>query len=97
MTTPTQRSRALEKDESTLRVTHIRYALPPFALPPPDYYHGGNDKGGHNDKSNSATVMHAAPLGLSLIHQVGALTLFALALRARHEAGWPGEERIARS
>ncbi|MEC9434140.1 MAG: heme A synthase [Pseudomonadota bacterium] len=43
-----------------------------------------------------ATVMHAAPLGLSLIHQVGALTLFGLALRARHEAGWPAEERIAR-
>ncbi|WP_118132433.1 heme A synthase [Oceanicella sp. SM1341] len=41
-----------------------------------------------------ATVMHAAPVGLALLHQVGAVVLFCLILRARFEAAYPAEERI---
>ncbi len=35
------------------------------------------------------TVMHAAPLGLGLAHQIGAIVLFVLILRARHYARYP--------
>ena len=43
------------------------------------------------------TVLHAAPLHWAILHQAGALILWALTLRAVFEAGWPGEERIARA
>ncbi|TYO85231.1 heme A synthase [Oceanicella actignis] len=43
-----------------------------------------------------ATVMHAAPLSLALAHQLGALAVFALILRARFEAAFPAREGIAR-
>ncbi len=43
-----------------------------------------------------ATVMHAAPLRIAILHQAGAILLWGLVLRARFEAGWPTEERIAR-
>lgn len=35
------------------------------------------------------TVMHAAPMGLGLAHQIGAIVLFVLILRARHYARYP--------
>lgn len=35
------------------------------------------------------TVMHAAPVGLGLAHQFGAVVLFVLILRARHYARYP--------
>lgn len=35
------------------------------------------------------TVMHAAPMGLGLAHQIGAIVLFVLILRARHCARYP--------
>jgi cytochrome c oxidase assembly protein subunit 15 len=42
------------------------------------------------------TVINAAPLHWAILHQAGALALWGLVLRARFEAGWPREERIAR-
>ncbi|MBM3605502.1 MAG: heme A synthase [Alphaproteobacteria bacterium] len=39
-------------------------------------------------------VMHAAPLHLALTHQLGAVALFALILRARHHARYPVETSI---
>ncbi|MFT6772487.1 MAG: cytochrome c oxidase assembly protein subunit 15 [Paracoccaceae bacterium] len=42
------------------------------------------------------TVLHAAPLGLSLIHQAGALGLWAATLRLRFETRFPAEQKIAR-
>ena len=42
------------------------------------------------------TVMHAAPLGLSILHQLGAVALFALIVRARFAALYPRAQRIAR-
>ncbi len=35
------------------------------------------------------TVLHAAPLGLGLAHQLGAVALWVLILRARHRARYP--------
>ena len=35
------------------------------------------------------TVLHAAPLALGLAHQLGAVALWVLILRARHHAAWP--------
>ena len=43
-----------------------------------------------------ATVINAAPLHWAILHQAGAIVLWGLVLRARFEAGWPAEERIAR-
>ncbi len=43
-----------------------------------------------------ATVMHAAPLGLSLLHQAGALVVIFVILRTRFAAGYPVEQRIER-
>ncbi|MDO5603936.1 MAG: COX15/CtaA family protein [Paracoccus sp. (in: a-proteobacteria)] len=40
------------------------------------------------------TVIHAAPLGLALTHQLGAMVLFVLILRARHHARYPYETSI---
>jgi cytochrome c oxidase assembly protein subunit 15 len=40
------------------------------------------------------TVMHASPLALALLHQLGAVLLFAMLLRARFAAAYPAEERI---
>ncbi|MGG7565044.1 heme A synthase [Rhodovulum sp. DZ06] len=42
------------------------------------------------------TVMHAAPLNLAILHQLGALALFAAAIRLRLECLFPAEEKIAR-
>ncbi|MGM0585528.1 MAG: COX15/CtaA family protein, partial [Pseudomonadota bacterium] len=42
------------------------------------------------------TVINAAPLHWAILHQAGAIALWGLVLRARFEAGWPREERIAR-
>jgi cytochrome c oxidase assembly protein subunit 15 len=42
------------------------------------------------------TVMRAAPLGLAVLHQLGAVALFALIVRARFAALYPRAERIAR-
>lgn len=42
------------------------------------------------------TVMHAAPLPLAILHQIGAIALFTLILRARFTALYPKAERIAR-
>ena len=35
------------------------------------------------------TVLHAAPLSLGLAHQLGAVVLFTLIIRARHRAAYP--------
>lgn len=40
------------------------------------------------------TVMHAAPLGLALIHQVFALVLMGALVHARFEIAYPAEQRI---
>jgi cytochrome c oxidase assembly protein subunit 15 len=42
------------------------------------------------------TVLHAAPLNLAIIHQTGAIALWAAALRLRFETRFPAEEKIAR-
>ncbi len=42
-----------------------------------------------------ATVMHAAPLSLALVHQAGALVLVAVLIRARAEIAYPGEQKIS--
>ena len=39
-------------------------------------------------------VIHAAPLLLALAHQIGAIALFVLILRARHHARWPFETSL---
>ncbi|HEU0220989.1 MAG TPA: heme A synthase [Paracoccaceae bacterium] len=39
-------------------------------------------------------VMQAAPPGLALLHQLGAILAFTLILRARFEAAFPAEERL---
>lgn len=39
-------------------------------------------------------VVHASPLGLALIHQLGAVLLFVLIIRARHHARYPFETSI---
>jgi heme a synthase len=43
-----------------------------------------------------ATVLHAAPLGLALLHQAGALLVVFVLLRARFAAAYPSEQRIER-
>ena len=40
------------------------------------------------------TVMHAAPLGLALIHQALALVLFGVLIRTRFEAAYPSEQSV---
>jgi cytochrome c oxidase assembly protein subunit 15 len=42
------------------------------------------------------TVMRAAPLPLALLHQLGAVALFTLVVRARFAALYPRAQRIAR-
>ncbi|WBU62843.1 heme A synthase [Paracoccus aerodenitrificans] len=39
-------------------------------------------------------VIHASPLGLALIHQLGAVALFVLIIRARHHARYPHETSV---
>ncbi|MFV0294127.1 MAG: heme A synthase [Paracoccus sp. (in: a-proteobacteria)] len=39
-------------------------------------------------------VLHASPLGLALIHQLGAVALFTLIIRARHHARYPFETSV---
>ncbi|MCX7888592.1 MAG: COX15/CtaA family protein [Rhodobacteraceae bacterium] len=36
-----------------------------------------------------ATVLHSAPLGLAILHQLGAVVLWTLIIRARHRARYP--------
>ena len=43
-----------------------------------------------------ATVMHASPLGLELLHQAGALAVVGQLFAAKFEAAYPAEQRIAR-
>ena len=43
-----------------------------------------------------ATVMNAAPWPIAIVHQLGAVALFALVLRARFAALYPRPQRIAR-
>ncbi|MGB3178153.1 MAG: heme A synthase [Albidovulum sp.] len=40
------------------------------------------------------TVLHAAPLGLGLAHQLGAVILWVLILRARHRAAYPVSQSV---
>ena len=40
------------------------------------------------------TVIHAAPLALGLAHQLGAVALWVLILRARHHAAYPLAQSI---
>ena len=40
------------------------------------------------------TVIHAAPLGLALIHQALALVLFGVLIRTRFEAAYPSEQSV---
>ena len=35
------------------------------------------------------TVLHAAPLALGLLHQIGAVAVWVVILRARHRAQYP--------
>ena len=42
------------------------------------------------------TVTHAAPPGLAILHQLGAVALFTLVIRARFVALYPRAQRIAR-
>lgn len=42
------------------------------------------------------TVMHASPLSLSILHQLGAVALFTLIIRARFAALYPQAQKIAR-
>ncbi|OPZ03554.1 MAG: Heme A synthase [Alphaproteobacteria bacterium ADurb.BinA305] len=42
------------------------------------------------------TVLHGAPLGLAIIHQLGAVALFTLIIRARFAALYPKAQSIAR-
>lgn len=39
-------------------------------------------------------VIHASPLALALAHQIGAVALFALIIRARHHARYPHETSV---
>lgn len=43
------------------------------------------------------TVVHAAPVHLALVHQIGAVLLFILVLRARFAALYPREQKIRRA
>ncbi len=40
------------------------------------------------------TVMHAAPLGLAILHQFGAIVAWVLIIRARHNAQYPLDQSI---
>lgn len=42
-----------------------------------------------------ATLIHAAPLNLAIVHQFGALLLLMLALRAKFEMAYPSEQKIS--
>lgn len=42
-------------------------------------------------------VLHASPLPLALAHQIGAIALFSLIIRARHHARFPHETSIRRT
>jgi cytochrome c oxidase assembly protein subunit 15 len=43
------------------------------------------------------TVLHAAPWQVAIVHQIVAVALFALIVRARFAAQYPLAQRIARS
>ena len=40
------------------------------------------------------TVIYAAPLGIAIVHQVGAVVLWVLILRARHRAQYPLQQSV---
>ena len=42
------------------------------------------------------TVLYAAPVHIAIVHQLGAVVLFVVTLRARFEAGYPVEQKIIR-
>jgi cytochrome c oxidase assembly protein subunit 15 len=42
------------------------------------------------------TVVHGAPLSIAIVHQLGAIALFTLVIRARFAALYPLEQKIAR-
>jgi len=42
------------------------------------------------------TVLYAAPVFVAIVHQLGAVTLFVLALKARFDAAFPAEQKISR-
>jgi heme a synthase len=42
------------------------------------------------------TVLYAAPWQLAIVHQLGAVALFTLIIRARFAALYPKPQRIAR-
>lgn len=43
------------------------------------------------------TVLNGAPLGYAIVHQAGAIVLTVLIVRARYEAAYPTEQKIARA
>jgi len=43
------------------------------------------------------TVLNGAPLGYAIVHQAGAIALVVLLVRARYEAAYPTEQKIARA
>lgn len=43
------------------------------------------------------TVLNGAPLAYAIVHQIGAIVLVVLLVRARYEAAYPTEQRIARA
>ncbi|WP_112323831.1 heme A synthase [Oceanibium sediminis] len=43
------------------------------------------------------TVLYGAPWHIAIVHQLGAVVVFTLALRARHLALYPPEQKIARA
>lgn len=42
------------------------------------------------------TVLYGAPVHIAIVHQLGAVALFVVALQARFEAGYPVEQKISR-
>ena len=42
------------------------------------------------------TVLYAAPVHVAIIHQLGAVVLFVITLKARFEAAYPTEQKISR-
>ncbi|MEM7240265.1 MAG: COX15/CtaA family protein, partial [Pseudomonadota bacterium] len=43
------------------------------------------------------TVLHGSPLEIAIVHQAGGLVLVTLLMRAKFEAAYPAEEKIARA
>lgn len=43
------------------------------------------------------TVIYAAPVYVAIVHQLGAIVLFVMTLKARFEAAYPTEQKISRA